>query len=230
MHIGIGKLRESSLHQSLKDWYYKPGDLLETYVEGYVVDLLRGELCVEIQTGNFTSIKKKISTLLETHSVRIVFPIPLQRIIVRMDMVTENVLTRRKSPKRGSYLDVIGELIRIPHLVCRNNFELEVLLVREEQIWLNDGKGSWRRKGWSITDRRLIEVVQGKLFASPEDYLDLLPAGLPEVFTVNDLAIACQTTRRFAGKMAYCLKEFEAIEVCGKKARAYLYRINRNPK
>jgi hypothetical protein len=225
MHDGIGKLQESSLHQSLKNWYQKPGDLLETKVDRYVVDLVRGELCIEIQTGNFASIKKKISALLNDHSVRIVYPIPFERIVVRMDMITEMVLQRRKSPKKGTYLDIFRELIRIPHFVLKENFEIEALLIREEQIWLNDGRGSWRRKGWSISDRRLIEVVQRRLFTSPGDFQSLLPVGLPELFTVNDLAIACRLPKRFAGKIAYCLKEIGVIEACGKRARAYLYRI-----
>lgn len=225
MHNGIGKLRESSLHLSLKEWYSKPGDLLETQVDGFIVDLVRGDLCVEIQTGNFAAIKKKISSLLDHHPVRIVYPIPFERILVRVDMNTERVLQRRKSPKKGTYLDVFGELVRIPRLVSRENLSIDVLLIREEQVWLNDGNGSWRRKGWSKSDRRLIEVVQDRLFASPWDYQSLLPAGLPDLFTVNDLAAASRYPRRFAGKMAYCLRNIGVLEICGKRERSYLYRI-----
>jgi hypothetical protein len=226
MQNGIGNLRESSLHLSLKEWYFKPGDLLETQVDGFIVDLVRGDLCIEIQTGNFASIKKKITSLLEHHPVRIVHPVALERLIVRVDMQSERTIQRRKSPKKGSYLDVFSELIRIPHLVERENFSVEVLLVREEQIWLNDGNGSWRRKGWSKSDRRLIEVVQSQLFSSPRDYQSLLPKRLPDLFTVNDLVAASRNDRRFAGKMAYCLRSMGVIELSGKKGRSYLYRIN----
>ena len=49
----IGQLRESTLHKQLKEWYARPGDVFEQKVEGYWVDLIRGHLLVEIQTGNF---------------------------------------------------------------------------------------------------------------------------------------------------------------------------------
>jgi hypothetical protein len=224
MYEGIGRLRESSLHQSIKYWYQKPGDHLEKQVDGYIIDLMRGNLCIEIQTRNFAALKKKITMLLNRYPVRLVYPVPIERMIVRIDMATERVLQIRKSPKKGTYLDLFGELIRIPHLVRDKNFEVEVLLIREEQV-LVEGGGSWRNKGWSVSDRRLVEVVQGRLFASPADYLDLLPKGLPEIFTVRNLATVSRTRIRLAGKIAYCLREMDALEVCGKRARAYLYRI-----
>ena len=34
----IGTLNEGSLHAQLKEWYRRPGDLLEQPVDGYVVD------------------------------------------------------------------------------------------------------------------------------------------------------------------------------------------------
>ena len=60
---GIGSLRETSLHASLKSWWARPGDLLEASVDGYVVDLLRGETVVEIQTGHFSAIRPKLRAL-----------------------------------------------------------------------------------------------------------------------------------------------------------------------
>ena len=59
----IGLLNEKSLHAALKHWYAKPGDLLEFALEGYVVDILRGNHVIEIQTGSFSSIKRKMRDL-----------------------------------------------------------------------------------------------------------------------------------------------------------------------
>lgn len=230
MREGIGTLQESSLHASLKNWYFQPGDLIETKIGGYIVDLVRGDLCIEIQTGNFYAIKNKLNALLKAHPVRVVYPVALERYIARVDISTEKVHSRRKSPKRGCFLDIFLELVRIPQLVKISNFAIEILLIREEQIWLQDGNGSWRRKGWSISDRRLIDVLDSKLFGSPDDYKALLPAGLPELFTVADLARGIQYPQYLARKMAYCLRVIDVIEVVGKKGRAYLYRIKaQNP-
>jgi hypothetical protein len=51
----------------------------------------------------------------------------------------------------------------------------------------------------------------------------LLPAALPDPFSVSDLASASAQPRRLAQKMAYCLREMGAIEAVGKRGNAILY-------
>jgi len=53
----IGTLNEGALHAQLKDWYRRRGDRVEQLVDGFVVDLVRGELLVEIQTGSFAPLR-----------------------------------------------------------------------------------------------------------------------------------------------------------------------------
>ena len=149
----IGTYQEKSLHAALKDWYAAPGDLAEQPVDGYVVDLVRGNELIEIQTRNFSALKRKLATLLQHHSVRLVHPIPARKWIVRLDRDGATVLSRRRSPKRGTLLDVFDELVSIPHLVAHPRFALEVLLVAVEETRQQDGRGSWRRRGWSIHDQ-----------------------------------------------------------------------------
>jgi len=55
----IGTLNEGALHAQLKEWYRRPGDLLEQVAGGFVVDLVRGDLLVEIQTGGFAPLRRK---------------------------------------------------------------------------------------------------------------------------------------------------------------------------
>jgi hypothetical protein len=57
---GIGLLNEKPLHASLKEWYAQPGDRFEVPVDGFVIDIVRDDLLLEIQTGSFGSIKSKI--------------------------------------------------------------------------------------------------------------------------------------------------------------------------
>ena len=56
----IGTLRERPLHASLKRWYARPGDRVEVAVDGYVVDLVRGDLLIEIQTRGFATLRPKL--------------------------------------------------------------------------------------------------------------------------------------------------------------------------
>jgi len=71
----IGLLNEKSLHSALKHWYAKPGDLLEFALDGYVVDILRGNHVIEIQTGNFCSIKRKMRDLSCRYRVTLIYPV-----------------------------------------------------------------------------------------------------------------------------------------------------------
>src|SRR6266508_2659233 len=56
----IGTPNEGALHAELKDWYRRRGDRVEQLVDGFVVDLVRGELLVEIQTGSFAPLRRKL--------------------------------------------------------------------------------------------------------------------------------------------------------------------------
>lgn len=219
----IGLLRETALHTALKAWYARPGDRLEAPVDGYVIDILRDGLLIEIQTRSFSSIRAKLARLTEAHAVRLVYPIAQEKWIVRVAADGERPLARRKSPRRGRPEHLFAELVRFPRLLSHPNLTLEVLLTRQEEVWRDDGRGSWRRKGWSIAERRLLEVVGSLPLAAPEDLRAWLPAGLPAPFTTADLAQALHLPTSLAGKMAYCLREMGVLEVVGKQGRKYLY-------
>src|SRR5688572_22026432 len=98
---GIGLLNEKPLHASLKQWYARPGDRLEVTVDGFVIDIVRDDLLIEIQTGNFASIKSKLTKLVVCHRVRLVYPIVQEKWIVRSGTRNGKGAIRRKSPKRG---------------------------------------------------------------------------------------------------------------------------------
>lgn len=218
----IGTLQEMSLHAALKSWYAQPGDALEVPVGGYLIDIVRGSWLVEIQTANFTAIKGKLKALLRDYQVKIVHPIPLERWIQRVSKDNQ-FISRRKSPKRGRIEEVFSELVRLPTLACNPNFFLEVLLIREEVIWRDDGQGSWRRKGWSVADRRLIDVVDAIQFKDTEQYVTMLPSDLPRPFTNLELSEHLGMRRNLAGKMTYCLRKMDLLELVGKRGRQNLY-------
>ena len=48
------------------------------------------------------------------------------------------VLSRRRSPKRGDALDIFGELVSIPQLIAHPGFELELVLTVEDEYRKND--------------------------------------------------------------------------------------------
>lgn len=223
MSSAIGILQERSLHASIKDLYMHGDARTEVEVDGFVVDVVRDGLLIEVQTQNFSKIKSKLRTLFKTHPVRLVYPIPIEKWIVRQSPDGLKELSRRRSPKRGCFLDVFDELVRIPRFIAHSNFSIEVLLIREEEIRQQDGKGSWRRRGWSIVDRRLIEVVDKRLYEKPEDFLQMIPDELERPFLNSDLVESLGISVRIAQRMTYCLRKMNAIKIVGKKGNAILY-------
>ena len=219
----IGTLGEKSLHSALKDWYARSGDLLEAQVDGFHIDIIRNNVLIEIQTANFSSQKRKLNTLIEKHPLRLVYPIPMEKWIVRLASDCVTPLGRRKSPRRGDLFQLFEEPVSIPDLIQHPNFSLEVLLIQEEEIRCEDGNGSWRRKRLSIVDRRLIEVLSTRTFRDVSDFLALIPPDLPDPFSTEDLGAGIDRPRWLAQKMTYCLRNMGAIEIVGKKGNALLY-------
>jgi len=219
----IGTMNEMSLHAALKSFYALPGDRLEQPVSGYLIDIVRDEQLIEIQTKNFYAMKTKLNALLDNYFVRLVHPIAYERWIERVSEDNQSI-SRRKSPKRGYLEELFNELVRIPELACHPHLSIEVLMTQEEVVWRDDGQGSWRRRGWSVADRRLIQVLSRRLFEKAEDYAALLPVPIEQSFTNRDLVEHLGIMPRVAGRMTNCLRKMGLIEKIGHKDRYYLYR------
>lgn len=220
---GIGQFNEQHLHQSLKAFYAQDIWDTEVPVDGYVVDVVQGERLVEIQTGNFYAIRHKLTDLVKRHAVHLVYPIPLEKWLVKLPVEDKEVSQRRKSPKRGALESIFGELVSFPTLLCEENFTLELVLIQEEEVRRFVGEDRWRKNGWETVERRLLSVVRQEAFEYPYQLLSLLPVGLSAAFTTAELAKLGGFSLSLAQKMAYCLREMGAIRCLGKKGRYNLY-------
>lgn len=225
----ISTWNESPLHAALKEWVALPGDEFEVAVDSFIVDIVRDNLLIEIQTGSFASIRDKLVALVESHPVRLVYPVAGQKWIVKLPKRGEGTdlesLGRRKSPKRGSYEDLFRELVSFPQLIAHDNFSLDVLLIHEEEVRRYDGRRGWRRRGWVTHERRLLEVIDQRRFSTPADMAELIPPSLVQPFTTSDLASELGKPRRLAQRMAYCLRQMGAIQAVGKDGNAFLYTL-----
>ena len=221
---GIGLINEKPLHASLKQWYARPGDRFEVPVDGFVIDIVRDDLLIEIQTRNFAAINTKLRKLTQSYDVRLVYPVVQEKWIVRSASANGGRTVRRKSPKRGRLEDLFRELVSIPQLLSNPKFSLEVLMIREEEVRRYEAKRKWRRKGWVIEGRRLVDVLDRRFFRDSTDWLAFVPDGL-QAFTTKDLATVADTNRDLAQKMAYCLRQARMIELIGRQGRANLYRV-----
>lgn len=224
---GIGTLRETGLHAALKAWYAQPGDLSEVKVDGYVVDLLRDDLVIEIQTHNFAALKTKLRRLAERGPVRLVHPIAAERWIVRLEADGHTVASRRKSPRRGHWLHLFTELVSLPELLSHPNFTLEALLIQEEEVRCPAARARRRwRRDWRVCDRRLLAVLDRRVLTQPEDCVTWLPAGLPQPFTNLELAQASHQPRYVAEKMTYCLRRMGVAQAVGRRGRSITHALS----
>lgn len=219
----IGTLSERSLHAHLKRLYTEPGDLVEEKIEGYWVDIRRGESVIEIQTANFSNMKRKLQALLPNRPVHIVHPVAAEKWITKLAGDGVTLISRRKSPKRGNVYDLFDELVSFPHLILDPNFSIEVVLVKEEEMRCEDGKGSWRRKGTSIKDHLLLEVTHREVFLKSGDFLRLLPDAWTGPSSNREIATALRQIYSRIARMTYCLVRMNLIRAVGKQGNSILY-------
>jgi hypothetical protein len=223
----IGSLRESSLHASLKEMIASCSDMIEVPVDGFWIDIVRGNQLIEIQTSNFSSIKPKLTKLLAHFPLHLIYPLAKEKWIIKNK--ADGISKRRKSPKKGRVEDIFYELVKISNLLTLSNLSFEVLFTREEEIQVLDEKSllhrNWRRKGWRITDRRLLSVVDRLVFNSPIDYGFFLSSiDDDQSFTSRDLANLLGINIKLSQKMLYCFLRIGLVDEIGKQNRARLYR------
>ncbi len=216
-------MREGPLHAALKAVLAQPGDRLEVPVGRFVIDLVRvdGEL-VEVQTGGFGALGKKLDALLDEHRVRIVHPVAAERRIVRIDEHGQ-VASLRQSPKRGTALEVFDKLVAFPSLLTNPNLTIEVFLLREDHIRSARPLTS-RRRTRDPGERRLVEVLNRVEFRGPDDVLRVLPTLPSEPFSTRELASLLGCDKLLAQRTAYCLRMINIIEPAGKRGRTSLHQ------
>ena len=220
----IGTRKESSLHRSLKFRYSGVDGETETLAGSYVCDACTsdGEL-IEVQTGSFGPLKEKVTELCRSRKVRIIHPIVIQKHIELYD-TKATLLRRRKSPRKGSTWDLFKALLYAPQLGLLKNLSIELALVDTVEKRIDDGKGSWRRKGVSIDDRFLGAWHSSVTLKKPKDYYQFIPFDKNEEFTVRDLAAKAKINASLARKTLYVLEKMGLVERVGKQGNAYVYR------
>lgn len=221
---GFGPMGERSLHEDLKRWYALPDDRFEVEVAGYVIDIVRDDLLIEIQTTGFSSLKKKLFELTENHPVRLVHPLAREKWIVHLAASGLERLDRRKSPQHKGLVYLFNALVSIPELMRRGTFALEVVVIQEEAVRRHiPEKSTAKRRKFVPFDRRLLSVEGRRLYETPEDLKTFIPPSLPRPFTNAQLAEAIGQRRRLAERITYCLRKMNALRIVGKEGNALLH-------
>jgi len=201
----------------------EPGDRFELDFEGYVIDIERNGLLMEIQTRNFSAIKHKLSVLTERHKVRLIYPIATEKWIVKLAEDGKTVINRRKSPKHGDVYGLFDELVAFPQLINNPNFTLMTILIHEEELRVHRKGTNWRRKGWGTFERRLLDIKDTVVFKTHASFSRVIPDSLPKKFTTADLSTTLNKPRSLCQKMAYCLRIMKVIKQIDRDKTGVIY-------
>ena len=220
---------ETSLHRQLKERYADGGGLTEQRLGRYRIDVVRGQQLVEIQLSSLSSIRDKIAALLKKHDVLVVKPIIIRKHLVKRRREGGEIVSRRRSPKQRTLLDVFEELVHFTRVFPHKRLTLEVLLIEIEE-WRYPGHGRRRRyrdNDHEVEDQHLFEVHGVHEFRSAADLCRLLPPELPKPFHTGHIAEGLSVDRWIAQRMAYCLRKPAHLKQVGKLGGAWLYEQKR---
>jgi hypothetical protein len=219
--MSIGTISESSLHRDLKFYYTGPDGETETEVAGFVADGInaKGEY-IEVQTGSFGPLRKKALAL--QGRLRIIHPVIITKYIEVFNLRGRR-LYRRKSPRKGTQWDLFDALVYAPDLPLIPGLVIELVLVDAQEKRVQDGKGSWRRKGVSIRDRQILAVQDRITLKKPSDYNRFIPFKKKEKITSALLAQKAGISVDLARKTLYVLAKIGIVEKTGKQGNAVVY-------
>ena len=221
---GIGILAEKPLHATLKWWLDDNPDHHEIPLPcGKVADVYDGEQVYEIQTANFSALRKKLEVLLDTYPVTVVHPIPRRKYLSWIDPETGETTPPRKSPRVGSFTQAGAQLIYLLPLLGHPNLPIRLLLMDMEEQRLADGWGKEGKRGSHRAVMLPLTLEETLTLRQPADYAALIPAGLPETFTATQFGKAARLQgRKLSGTLKVLLDR--GVLSREKEGREYTYR------
>lgn len=221
---GIGTLGEKTLHAVLKNYFEPHTENQEIKVGGYVADIVGENGVIEIQTGNFNKLLKKLERFLEFCNVTVVYPIAATKYLSWMDMDSGEITSRRKSPRRGKIYDIIPELYKIKYTLDNPRLNICICMLELEEIRYLNGWSKDKKKGSSRCDRIPAALTDEIHIKSPYDYGIFLPDSLPEEFTSKDLSDHAGISRSCAQTALNIFTYLEIVRRTGKRNNTIIYR------
>lgn len=222
---GIGTLREKTIHATLKWWLDDNVDHHEvTLPSGSVADVFDGERVTEIQTANFSGFRKKLERLLDEYPVTVVCPLVRRKQIVWITPDTGELSAPRRSPRCGSFCDVLPSLLFVLPLLDSPRLTVQLVLMDVEEHRLADGWGNGGKRGSHRAERYPTALVDTMTIRDAADYHRLLPTGLTSPFTAKEFSKAAHLQGR---RLSAALKVLLSMGVLSRErvGREYRYTI-----
>jgi len=213
---GIGTLNEKRMHRILKRYMKDDPACFEISMGGrYVADVFDGERIFEIQTGSLLPLGKKLEHYIENtaHPVTVVHPVAALRYLVWVDPADGCVSPRHLSPKKGTTLSILPELVYISEQLLSGRVELLLLFIEEDEFrFLNGKRSADKKKGSDRYERLPCKLLGQYTISSPEDVRALIPEELPELFTAAEFG---KLTKLRGRDLYRALKALDLLGVTG---------------
>ena len=223
--LQIGTLSEKTVHAVLKNYYEPDEDKQEIPIEGMYADIYADGEIIEIQTRSFDRLREKLNRFLPLYKVTVVLPIPDIKWLIWIDEETGEMSDKRKSPKKGNAYQAFREFYKIKPYLKDKNLNITLLFLDMEEYRLLNGWSQDKKKGSCRYDRIPKELKKEINLTCSEDYMQLLPIDLPELFTTAEFAKAVKIPVRQAGLVLNILYFFELVQRTDKKGNAYVYKV-----
>ncbi|HHT97784.1 MAG TPA: hypothetical protein GXZ90_07810 [Clostridiales bacterium] len=222
----IGTLSEKTIHSVLKNYYSPDISNQEIRVDNYIADIMKGDHIIEIQTGNFNKLRKKLEVYLVNYKVTIVYPVSRTKLIHWINPDTGEIHKPRKSTKTGSYYEIFKELYKIKPFLLNENISFNILLLNVDEYRYLDGWSKDKKKGASKCDKIPTKLVEDIAINSIIDYGNLIPDGLNKEFTSRHFAKAAKIPIKLSQITLNILFFVGAVIRSDKDGNSYLYQRN----
>jgi hypothetical protein len=217
---GIGTLGEKTLHSILKNYLEPNTGNHEVKIGNYVADIINENGIIEIQTGGFQKLRKKLEFLLNLNTVTLVYPVARTKWIIWIDKETGETTKKRKSPKKGTSYEVFFELYKIKHLLANENLRLKILMLDIKEYRNLDGWSKDKKKGSTRYERIPTGLVDEICISSVSDFSKLIPVDLPDIFMSKDFKKVSGLSIKSSQTALNILNHLGVVERIGKQGNA----------
>ena len=224
----IGTLSEKSIHRVLKGFIESNSEKQEVAVGRYIADICytdRKEI-IEIQTKSFKNLVPKLEYYLRNgYTVKIVYPLILNKEIHWIDKESNEVVEVRKSSKKGRIQDVFRELYWVYKYIIENNVELEIYGLSAVETKYLDGYGASQKKRATKIDKEPTEIIGYTAIRNKEDFIKFIPEALRnKEFTSNEYKKAVKSNDKYLSSGLKILREIGTIKIIDKRGNSFVYK------
>lgn len=220
---GIGTYHEKSLHTVLK--YFVSSDVADHEIRcgKYICDVLLNDKVFEIQTRNLSLLKPKLTELLQSKRVEVIFPICVKKRIIRTDPYTAEVVSIRNSPKKEKVEDIFLQLCYLKDFLCNDKLSFTVFAYKGNEYRYAEKSikvGRKRTDKYDIVPYEYVSTVRLYDKQSYMNFLSDIPSG---EFTLKEYCILSGRKEDIARKILYVLTHCGILTVIKKRGKEYVY-------